>query len=66
MKTLELQVKTATRYKPVTNLLSGGMTNIKTAKNDLDTFILYLAPSPILEGFNLCPFASEGCKKVCL
>ena len=66
MNNLTTAVKTATSYKPVTNLLSGGMTNIKTAKNDLDTFILYLAPSTILEGFNLCPFASEGCKKVCL
>jgi hypothetical protein len=66
MKNLELQVKTATSYKPVSNLLSGGATNTKTAKNDLDTFILYLAPSTIVEGFNLCPFASEGCKKVCL
>ena len=61
MKTLELQVKTATSYKPVSNLLSGGATNTKTAKNDLDTFILYLAPSTIVEGCNLCPFASDGC-----
>jgi hypothetical protein len=66
MNNLTTAVKTATSYKPVSNLLSGGTTNIKTAKNDLDTFILYLAPSTIVEGFNLCPFASEGCKKVCL
>jgi len=59
-------VKIATSYKPVYNLLSGGATNVKTAKNNLDTFILYLAPSTIVEGFNLCPFASNGCKKVCL
>ena len=59
-------VKIATSYKPVSNLLSGGNTNTKTAKNDLDTFIMYLAPSSTLEGFNLCPFASDGCKKVCL
>ena len=63
---LNTAVKIATSYKPVSNLLSGGNTNTKTAKNDLDTFILYLAPSSTLEGFNLCLFASEGCKKVCL
>tara|TARA_R110000822_G_scaffold310282_2_gene442471 strand:- start:703 stop:1422 length:720 start_codon:yes stop_codon:yes gene_type:complete len=53
-------------YKKVKNLLSPGATNIKTAKNDLETFILYMAPSTIVEGLNLCPFASEGCKKACL
>lgn len=53
-------------YTPVKNLLSKGSTNYKTAKNELETFILYLAPANTLEGFNLCPFASEGCKKACL
>jgi hypothetical protein len=53
-------------YKKVKNLLSPGATNIKTAKNDLETFILYMAPSTIVEGLNLCPFASQGCKKACL
>lgn len=55
-----------TSYKKVKNLLSPGTTNIKTAKNDLETFILYMAPSTIVEGLNLCPFASDGCKKACL
>lgn len=55
-----------TSYKPVKNLLSKGATNIKTAKNELETFILYMAPANQVEGLNLCPFASEGCKKVCL
>lgn len=55
-----------TSYKKVKNLLSPGATNIKTAKNDLETFILYMAPSTIVEGLNLCPFASDGCKKACL
>ena len=32
------------QYKPVKNLLSKGSTNSKTAKNDIKTFILYLAP----------------------
>lgn len=66
MQNLTKTARPITSYKPVNNLLSGGATNTKTAKNDLDTFILYLAPSNTLEGFNLCPFASNGCKKVCL
>lgn len=62
-----LQNKTnVNSYKAVKNLLSKGTTNTKTAKNDLETFILYLAPSKIVEGFNLCPFASDGCTKGCL
>lgn len=52
-------------YKPVKNLLSKGATNVKTAKNELETFILYLAPADTI-GLNLCPFASDGCKKACL
>lgn len=55
-----------TSYKKVKNLLSPGTTNIKTAKNDLETYILYMAPANIVDGLNLCPFASEGCKKSCL
>jgi hypothetical protein len=53
-------------YKPVKNLLSPGATNIKTAKNDLETFILYMAPADQVKGLNLCPFASDGCKASCL
>lgn len=60
------QTNQVTSYKKVKNLLSKGSTNIKTAKNDLETFILYMAPSTIVDGLNLCPFASEGCKKACL
>lgn len=55
-----------TTYKPVKNLLSKGITNTKTAKNNLETYILYMAPANQVEGLNLCPFASEGCKKSCL
>lgn len=55
-----------TNYKPIKNLLSKGNTNSKTAKNEIETYILYLAPADTLQGFNLCPFASEGCKKGCL
>jgi hypothetical protein len=62
-----LQNKTTVNsYKPVKNLLSKGVTNIKTAKNDLETFILYMAPANTVEGLNLCPFASTGCKAACL
>ena len=59
----ELALRT---YKPVKNLLSDGSTNTKTAKNNLQTFILYLAPSDIIGTHNLCPMASAGCKSSCL
>jgi hypothetical protein len=58
--------ETAQTYKPVKNLLSKGITNTKTAKNNLETYILYMAPSDIVKGINLCPFASIGCKRSCL
>jgi len=64
MQTLT-QNKPQNNYKPVKNLLSKGSTNAKTIKNDLETFILYMAPSD-LSGFNVCPFASKGCIKGCL
>ena len=62
------QTKTAIQpsYKKVKNLLSEGSTNSKTAKNELTTFILYLAPSDIIGTHNLCPMASAGCKASCL
>jgi hypothetical protein len=53
-------------YKKVSNLLSKGSTNAKTSKNNIETYILYLAPANMIDGFNLCPFASDGCKKACL
>jgi hypothetical protein len=53
-------------YTKVKNLLSQGSTNAKTAKNEIETFILYLAPSDIIGTHNICPFASEGCRKACL
>lgn len=56
----------ATSYNAVTNLLSKGSTNAKTAKNEIETFILYLAPSDTIGTHNVCPFASEGCRKSCL
>lgn len=64
MQTLT-QNKPQNNYKPVKNLLSKGSTNAKTIKNDLETFILYMAPSD-LSGFNVCAFASKGCIEGCL
>lgn len=46
-----------------------GVANAKTSKGeDLNylTGIVYLAPADIVEGVNLCPFASKGCKSACL
>jgi hypothetical protein len=47
-------------------LLSKGMTNAKTKKNELETYILYLAPADTIRIVNLCPYASDGCKASCL
>lgn len=55
-----------TSYKAVKNLLSQGSTNAKTVKNELPTYILYLAPADTIISHNLCPFASPGCKSSCL
>ena len=65
MQTLQ-QTKKQLNYKPVVNLLSKGSTNAKTSKNELETFILYLAPSNTVKEFNVCPFASAGCIASCL
>lgn len=47
-------------------LLSQGVTNAKTAKNELKTVILYLAPAQQnSKGVNLCP-AADTCKAPCL
>lgn len=55
------------QYKEVKNLLSKGSSNTKTAKNDIKTFILYLAPHNLNDkGITLCKDASEGCIKSCL
>lgn len=53
-------------YKAVKNLLSQGSTNAKTVKNEIPTYILYLAPADTIISHNLCPFASAGCKASCL
>lgn len=66
MKTTTLKTQQQPSYTKVKNLLSQGSTNAKTAKNEIETFILYLAPSDIIGTHNLCPFASDGCRKACL
>lgn len=47
-------------------LLSKGNTNAKTSKNEMETYILYLAPADTIGKVNVCPFASKGCKEGCL
>ena len=61
-------MKTKTQnYKPVKNLLSKGSTNSKTAKNSIETYILYLAPhTQNSKKINICPKASKGCAAACL
>jgi hypothetical protein len=54
-------------YTIPARLLSPGHTNAKTAKNEIKTFILYLAPYNQNEaGVNICPKASKGCALACL
>jgi hypothetical protein len=54
-------------YKIPARLLSPGHTNAKTAKNEIKTFILYLAPhTQNAAKINLCPMASKGCAAACL
>jgi hypothetical protein len=53
-------------------LLTKGALSAKTAKSvnalgdNYSFFILYLAPADLVEGVNVCPAASKGCKKACL
>lgn len=49
----------------IKKLLSDGNSNAKTKKNSRPTKILYLHPSKV-EGKEMCPFASEGCRMSCL
>jgi hypothetical protein len=54
-------------FKKPKTLLSLGSTNSKTAKNSLDTYILYLSPfNQNSFGINVCPKASPGCIASCL
>ena len=57
----------STNYKIPARLLSAGISNAKTKKNELKTFILYLAPyTQNYKGVNICPKASKGCAAACL
>ena len=54
-------------YKIPKKLLSKGNTNSKTAKNNLESYILYLSPAKQNnKSINLCPKASKGCLAACL
>jgi hypothetical protein len=55
-----------TLTKQIKNLLSKGATNAKTAKNELETYIMYMAPATMVDGVNMCPFASPECIALCL
>jgi len=56
-----------TNYKTPARLLSAGISNAKTKKNELKTFILYLAPyKQNYKSVNICPKASKGCASACL
>lgn len=63
-------MKTSINYSALfakRNLLSEGSTNAKLAKNEIKSFILYLAPyNQNSKGINICPNASNGCIKACL
>ena len=61
------ELKSEAKKYNVTKLLSNGLSNAKTAKNAVKSFILYLSPSTQNDkGLNLCPHASEGCIVACL
>ena len=53
-----------TKSKKLLNIDNNAKT-VKGQKKGYKTAILYLAPSS-QSGFNVCPMASEGCKKACL
>ena len=53
-----------TKSKKLLNIDNNAKT-VKGQKNGYKTAILYLAPST-QSGFNVCPMASQGCKKACL
>jgi len=49
----------------IKTLLADGKTNAKTKKNVRPTGMLYLHPS-IVEGKDMCPFATVNCRAACL
>jgi hypothetical protein len=64
---METTTTKPTTHKVPDKLISGGKTNAKTIKNDIETLILYLAPfTQNSKGINLCPKATDGCAAACL
>jgi hypothetical protein len=66
MQKFETVFNTKITFKVPANLLSDGLSNAKTKKNNVTSFILYLAPANESGIVNVCPFASDGCKSACL
>jgi hypothetical protein len=66
MQKFETVFNTKITFKVPANLLSDGLSNAKTKKNNVKSFILYLAPAEQSGVVNVCPFASDGCKSSCL
>ena len=56
---------TKQKTEQMKKLLSNGSSNAKTKKNDRPTKILYMKPSEV-EGKEMCPFATKGCRAACL
>ena len=63
-KGAKMQYLEFTKAKKLLNIDKNAKT-VKGQKYGYVTAILYLAPST-QSGFNVCPMASEGCKKACL
>ena len=63
----EFNFKSIRALYNVGKLLSPGTTNYKTAKNEVRTFIMYLAAGyQNSKNINICPKASLGCLAACL
>lgn len=61
------QIKENKKTNVIKSLLSKGTSNAKTAKNEINTFILYLSPFKENNyGKNVCANASIGCIESCL
>lgn len=59
-------VKDKIKLKPRMLLTTQNAKTSKGEKLNYLTGILYLAPSTVVQGLNLCKFASAGCKAACL
>jgi len=62
-----IKMEKSIKKTKMNKLISKGSANAKTAKNAIETHILYLMPSTQnSKGINLCPNASKGCTYSCL